>query len=140
MLTTAKPAAHELSIASNAASPPNEGAVADRGRHGDHGPVDESADDARQSAFHPGHDDERASLAQRLDVREEPVEARDTDVDELTHASAHVSRDDGRLFGDGKVRRAGAHHEHESVLLGAPIGRASLARLRVPRTVLDLGW
>ena len=62
-------------MASSAAMPPNDGAVADAGGHRDHGPIDQAADDARQRALHARHGHDGVGLAQQIAMGQQPVQA-----------------------------------------------------------------
>src|SRR5438046_7212618 len=55
-------------------------AVADAGRHRDHRPFDESADNARECALHARDDDQHRGLPEPAAAAEEPVDARHTGV------------------------------------------------------------
>ena len=84
-------------------------AVADTRRHGDDRLVRQSADDARERAFHAGDNDDDVG---RLDVRpvgEEPVDARYVVV-HLDHVAIEV-RCEARFLRHGDVARAGRQDE-----------------------------
>ena len=78
--TTATPGAHEFSIASRAASPPNDGAVPDAGRHGDERDAGQPADHAGQRALHAGDDDEAVGRVEPVADLEQPVQPGHADV------------------------------------------------------------
>ena len=83
------------------------GAVADARRDGDHGDVDEPADDARERALHPRDGDDDARALQLADVGEQALEPGDADVVEPHDAVPERLGRLGGLLGDRQVARAG---------------------------------
>src|ERR1700674_2946199 len=82
-------------------------------RNGNHRNADQSADHARQRAFHSGADYDHTRFRERSAMRQKAVDARDSDVIDMLNVIAHQFRGADRFFGDGDVAGSGGHdHDH----------------------------
>ena len=102
------------------------GAIADAGWHGDHRPLDESANDAWQGAFHAGHHNQHAGRPEPVEAVEQAVQARNSDIVQTLHLVAQQFGRYRRLFSNREVGRPG-RNDKQAALLGRRAGRLSEA-------------
>jgi hypothetical protein len=90
------------------------GAVADAGRDGDHGGGREAGDQARERAFHAGHDDDGVGLGHLVEARQQPVHAGHAAVGQELRSPPKCLQSDQALLGHGDVGRAGGDDQYPS--------------------------
>ena len=66
------------------------GAVADAGRHGDDGTIDEAADDAGQRAVHAGHDHNGVGARELFAMAQQAMNARHADIGQQRYLAAQA--------------------------------------------------
>src|ERR1017187_271997 len=107
-------------------------------RNGNHRDADQASDYAGQRAFHSGADYDHARLGERPAMRQQAVDAGDSNVVDMLNVVAHQFRGDDCLFGDRDV--AGSRgHDHDdalAVLLAITLERDGPRQ----RTELRLGY
>src|ERR1700687_2615828 len=89
------------------------GAITYAGWNGNHRNSYQAADYARHRAFHSGADYDHTRLRERSAMRQQAVDARDSDVIDMLNVIAHQFRGDDRFLGDRDVAGSGGHnHDH----------------------------
>ena len=111
-------------------------AVAHAGRHADHRPARETADEARERAVHPRDHDDAVGPLDVGQRRRESVHAGDTDVLVDDDCRAEELRADPHLAYDGAVRGSRRDHGDDAPRLGNAACDPDAARERV---LLDFG-
>lgn len=94
------------------------GSVADRGGDGDDGNGDEAADDAGQSAFHSGTDDDGVGSGEDVALGEQAMDAGDADVVEARDLCAKEFGGDGCFFGGREIAGPGTEDGDVAVRVG----------------------
>ncbi len=117
-------------------------AVADAGGHGDDGDADQASDNAGQSAFHAGANNDDARPGQGFAVGQQAMNAGDSDVVKMFDFVAHEFGGDDGFFGDRDVAGSGGDHGDDAlaVLHGIALqndGARELAKFRGANFFLD---
>src|ERR1700681_2060840 len=88
-------------------------AITYTGWNGNHRDAYQAADYARQRAFHSGADYDHTRLCERSAMRQQAVDARDSDIIDMLNVIAHQFRGDDCFFGDRDVAGSCGHdHDH----------------------------
>ena len=111
-LTTVTPAAQGVQHSEEGREATERGAIADRGRHRDQGPIDQTSDHAGQGTLHARHHDDRVGAAQARQLGQQSVQACDAHVGDVLSARAMHARGQYGLLRDVTVRGAGAQDQH----------------------------
>ncbi len=103
------------------------GAVADARRHGNDGARHVSANDARQRAFHAGHDDNCIGVFEIGESSRKTVRTGDTDIVDHGHRDAHPIERFAGFLGDRQVAGAGEITATIPLPFGEGLGEGSSA-------------
>ena len=115
MFTTLTFDAQEFNIPSKRSQAFESRSIANAGGNGDDWDSDQSSDDAGQSAFHAGTDDDDARFGQHPAMGEQTMNAGDSYVVEMLDAIAHEFGGDDRFFGNRDVAGSGGNHRNDAL-------------------------